>query len=255
MNHIQISKKKGKSPMTFIDRIREHKETGLSKTIYLLIGLFILINAMYLEVININKIDYYGVIILISTLLITLIPLVAGFIFEKEKKIFTSHFILFAFFLNTYIPRIFNLNQRLDLVDYLFLILGLVLSLYSLLKMYIHKNELSNYIEKPTQQIMIVIIITLIKVFLDSSFNFTAVYILIYLAILLSSKEINALILSLLVYTTSLVNNLTMLFVNVNAPAAVYYNITLSIIINIIMIVFIFNIYRNRKSNDNIYYS
>lgn len=235
-----------------IDRLKEQKETGVSLNITFIMALIIFVIQITPLIQSFQGLSYNYVLNFNYVALKTIILLVPSILFEKRKKSFTAHLSLLAFFLNPYILKVFNMGGFNNFIEYLIFILGLLMAIYSSIKLYAHKDEL-NQINQPNRNIDIVIFITSIKVFLDQGFNEMAVYILLFITVILSLRRTDALILSLSVYASSLVSNLYILFQNVNSPSNIYSYIIFSIIVNILMIVFILRIYRENDSYNNYY--
>lgn len=238
--------------MSFINKLKEHKHTNVSINILIGISVFILINSVLPFLRNLDQFNYDFLISFISTILITLVVIAPAFIFELKKRSFASHLILFAFYLNEYIIKIFDTSQRYQTIDALILFFGLAASIYTLLKMYAHKEEITDFTRVNNRNVDIIVIISLIKVFLDSkSFASMSVYLIIYIVILMSMKKIDTLILSLSIYSKSLINNVYFLFSNATSQSSLYVNTIFSIILNLVIIYFIYITY---KREDNYYH-
>jgi len=236
-----------------INKLNEHKQTGMSLNITFIMAAILFVIDMFPLISNFHEFSYGYIINFTYTALKSIIILTPSIIFEMKKKSFVAHLNLFAFYLNPYILLLFNMTGFNTLFDYISFVLGVIMAIYSLIKLYAHKDEF-NRINEPSRNIDIVIMISVIKVFLDQGFNVMAVYILLFITIVLSLRKSDALILSLSIYASSLVSNLYILFRNINSPSNIYMYIFLSIIINLFMIGFIMKIY-NDNNNYNSYYN
>jgi len=242
--------------MRIKELFNEHKRTGLGFTILLLISILLFGLELYpiLSVSITFNIEF--VLSLIYIVVITLIKLAIPLVLERKGNSFAAHLTLIAFFLPNYLRDIFYLSNQTDLFGFLTLFLGVIMSVYALLKLYAHSNEIKTYISKPNPGLSIILLISLIKVYLDYSFQTMVVYLLLFFIIIITTNAIEILPLSISIYGVSLATNIYRLFMNTQAATGVYLNIMFSIIINLVMLVYILKIYRDYHSyNDNNYTS
>lgn len=242
--------------MNIKELFNEHKRTGLGFTILLLMSIFIFGMELLPILSGPFNFDIDFALLLIYLIAVTIIKLAVPLILERKGNSFAAHLTLIAFFLPNYLRDIFSLSQQTDLLGFLTLFLGVIMSIYALLKLYAHNNEIKTYLSKPNPALSIILIISLIKVYLDSSFQAMAVYLLLFFVIIITTNSIEILPLSISIYATSLASNLYRLFINAQAQTSVYLSIMFSIIINLVMLVYIIKIYRDYHSyNDRNYTS
>lgn len=236
---------------------KKHQETRLSYNIYIIMSIVtFLIQTLPFAYQNLT-INYNVVLLIIYSIITVIIPLLTGLYFERNNQSFVSHLILFALSINGYIKGFFYFDTIVPngILNFFILLIGFLMAIYTLIKIYGHKYELRSFLQKPSYSIMIVIVISLVKVFLDYGFSLMSIYLLIFLAILFSQKQVTTLILSLSIYFNSLVSNLYILFNQISYPASDYVMTIISIIINLFMIIYIRRVfYMAEENSENIIY-
>ena len=242
--------------MNIKELFNEHKRTGQGFTILLILSILLFGIEFYPILSAPFTFNTEFVLLLIYLIIVTIIKLAVPLVLERKRISFAAHLTLIAFFLPNYLRDIFSLSNQMDLFSFTTLLLGVLMSVYALLKLYAHSNEIKTYISKPNPGLSIILLISLIKVYLDYSFQTMVVYLLLFFIIIITTNAIEILPLSISIYSVSLASNLYRLFMNTQAPTGVYLNIMFSIIINLVMLVYIIKIYRDYHSyNDNNYTS
>lgn len=239
--------------MTMRERFLEHKRNGTGFNILLMLSILIFTIELFPIFANLGTINYQIALSLISIVLIVIIRLAVPLVLEKTGNSLAAHAILFAFFLPNYIRDIFYISGSFDAFEFITFMLGILMSIYAILKIHAHSNEFKTYFSKPSQPVMIILMISLIRVYLDSGFDTLAVYLILFAVILMSANQMETLPLALSIYGVSLVNNLHRLFLNVQAPFQTYFGIIFSIIINLLLISYIIRVYRTYK--DTTYFN
>lgn len=229
--------------MTFFEKLKEQSKSGLSLSI--LYGIFIWFIAYELYSISSylnfnNSLTVYSVF---YSLLSLFIQIILVFIFERKRKFFTSNLLLFAIFVPNEINRFLNLGSYSGFGQIIPIILNTAIAIYALLKIYAHKDDLKTYLPKPSQTIYIIILISLLKTYFDSSFSNMILYLMLFIVILLNADTIDTLLLGAYVYAMSLLRNIYTLFLIAGGNTRFEFDLVISIIINIVMLVFIVRTY------------
>lgn len=239
--------------MSLKERFLEQKRNGTGFTILLVLSIIIFSITFYPVIANIGTLNYDLTLAIINIILTLLIRLAVPLVLEKTGNSLAAHTVLLALFLPNYIRDIFYVSGNYNTIEFISFMAGILMSIYAILKIYAHSSEIKTYFSKPSQPIIIILLISLIRIYLDSGFNTLAVYLILFAVILMSSNQMETLPLALSIYGVSLVNNLTRLFLNVQAPFSTYLSIIFSIVINILLILYIIRVYRAYK--DQTFYN
>lgn len=232
--------------MTIKEKLNEHKRNGLGFTILTILSLVILMMNMYpIITLNLSGLNY--TLLILYTFLVIVIRIVLALVLERKGLSFAAHLVLFSFFLSNYFRQLFYLSPGLNALDTIFILIGVLISVYAIFKMYAHFDEVKTYFTRPNQVILIILAITLFRVYFDFGFDNMITHLLILIVVILSANAIESLLVAAAVYSVSLVGNVYTLFVSANAPAGTYITHILSVVINILLLAYIIRTYLNNN--------
>lgn len=239
--------------MSFTDRLRDHKENNTGFIILALMTIVFSVLKVYETVSITNNI---GPIVFSVLLLLPIIALI--FILEKKGASFAAHFIFFSFFVADDIANMFIFGNYpfLPAEQKIKIILGFFASIYVILKLIAHKYEIKGFIPGLKQQIIVLIILSLLDVYFTGGFSQMTVSILIYAAILSTTKSKETLLYVMTIFSIELLNNLNSLINSLSTLGM--FNIILSILSIFItgyLTYYAYVLYkRDLSNNQNLHY-
>ncbi|HHX78778.1 MAG TPA: hypothetical protein GX695_03375 [Acholeplasmataceae bacterium] len=230
--------------------LREHKNNQTS--LIIMVGI-ILVNLIYNFF---NYLDAYGLRIDIIFLLAPII-IFGGFAlyYEKNKLSFVAHLILFIGLLEPYIREFYQMIFSVGsfgFSDFLIITIGAAMSIYTILKMIAHNNEIRTFIPRIKSNILFLLIIVLVNLYLLESLSHVLLFSLIMIAALFTSGAKMTLPVVLMIYIGRIVETVHFAYLlggNLSNQRQI------NIIVNTIIYVFIiaYTVKLMREENNILY--
>lgn len=234
--------------MNISERLRSHKENN---TGFIILSIMTLVFASLKIYETISLTNHLGSIIFSILVLLPLIALVL--VLEKKGASFAAHFIFFSFFIADDIASMFVLGNYpyLPAAQKIKIILGFFASIYVILKLLAHKYEIKGFIPGLKQQIIILIILSLLDVYFTGGFSQMSVSVLIYAAILSTTKSKESLLYVMTIFSIELLSRLNELITSISVLGI--FDIILSILSIFItgyLTYYAYVLYKNDLSNN-----
>lgn len=232
------------------EKLREMSKSG--NALIVLLGIFV-----WFEFYQISRLVQYldfsnsiSVYTLIVTALTIFIKTIIIYIFERKQSFFVSNLLLLIFFVPEDFKNIFSIFQyRDEFFSLIPIILNISIAVYAILKIYAHKDELNYSIKKPDQKTFILITLSLISVYYDFDIATLALYILLYIAILMNSRPIETLLLSAYIYIIRIFSDIRMLILY-SGFNEVSIRMIISLVISSVILYFIIKTYLDQQKNN-----
>lgn len=231
--------------------LREHKNNQMS--LIIMVGI-ILVNLIYNFF---NYLDVYGLSIDIIFLLAPII-IFGGFAlyYEKNNLSFVAHLILFIGLLEPYIREFYQMIfsfGSFGFLDFLIITIGAAMSIYTILKMIAHNNEIRTFIPRIKSNILFLLIIVLVNLYLLESLSHVLLFSLIMIAALFTSGAKMTLPVVLMIYIARIVETVHFAYLlGGNLRNQAQMNIIVNTIIYVFIIAYTVKLMREE---DNILYS
>lgn len=199
--------------MNLKERIKETKETGLSLTILIILNaIFVLTKVLSYSFANLN---FSQIMIILLSIMTVVTFSLASIIFESKGQSVVAHSILLVVFLGNYFRDLYTFivsNYQIDFLTLMEILIGVLASVYAVLKIWVHRDELKKYVRRPNDLVFILTILALLSIYISSGFNNLVVFSLLFLAIITSAKSKELLILVLVIFINSFARDLSFLF-------------------------------------------
>lgn len=219
--------------MNFKEKLGLQKENGTGFTILLVLTVFFIFVNVY------NPILFWirnggpitnNIINILRTLAPALIFGLIALILEKKKASFASHLLFFSIFLSNY-PRLLFSNYNYDAIGFIFFFVGLIASIYTIVKMVAHFNEVDLFNRSLDRTIMVFLFLGLLRVYFDNGFANAMVMLVVMLAIMTTTKTRELLPLVAGIYAISFLDDVFLLVILGSAPLTDYLVLAFNMII------------------------
>lgn len=231
--------------------LRGHKKNKMG--FFILIGLSaLIIGYQLIEYINLIGFDVQ-IIFLLAPILITV-----GFslYYEYNKLSFIAHLIFFTGLLEPYIRDFYAMifqSGTLDFATTFTTMVGALISVYMILKMIAHNQEIKSFIPSIRRNIMFLLVLVLINLYLLESLQASLVLLLLIIMALLTGGPKMTLPLVLMIYITKIVSAIHVAYLIGNNLGN--YNKTNLMVNVVIYVLMIYYTIRLMREEDNILYS
>ncbi|MDY0278488.1 MAG: hypothetical protein RBQ97_10445 [Acholeplasma sp.] len=197
--------------MNILERLKEQKNNGQSLTILIVFVIAILGINVYESLTALETSIWWFITAISQTIVISLVVI----LLERKGGSFASHFLFFAILLSSYPRDLYNYIFRfsnIGIENIIIMLLGAFISIYSLAKMFVHRDEIKKYMKRLSNPVYLLVFVTLINLYLQNSFSYMLMLGLVFLAILVTLEEREMLPLVAAISLVSLINTVAFLF-------------------------------------------
>lgn len=220
--------------MNIKETLKRQESRGLSKSILISIILFLVVVNVVPVFKNFSNTNF---IVALIALVIILLRGALPLFYQTKRIAFVANFITFALFVPNILNNI-NFTSNMEILDILILLINIAISIYLLLKMYAHFDELNQYARKPSRSILFIILLSLARIYFDKYFQTLTVFLLFFLTIILQGNARESLILSIFIFVVSTLEIISLIVLTQQFSSGFvnFFPSLISILFNVLMI-------------------
>lgn len=233
-------------------KLRKHKANNTGLLILMILSITF-IGIKFIEIYN-NSFSGNRISELIFGLSTLVIFSLVSLWYERNKLSVVAHLVFFIGFLEPYLRDFYqSLLGASTNTNFLVLILGVVATIYIILKIFAHNSELRSNLPTVNRQISFLLIISLINVYFVETFSNVLVYLLIIILAMSSSNGKGALPVVILIYAQRLVATLNSAYL-ISGSQGLNTGQKINVLFNLLfIIIIIFYTIRLLKHEDRYY--